>query len=166
MNFFNPRRAFFVASSLAVVFYALAYFWAAYNFETTLVIIKPDGLKLGVKDAVYSRLRNELGLRLVAETTHDLATAGVLRDHYAEHIHRDFFDSLLQFMQSGPIAVSVWLGKPGTIRAVRELVGSTDPSKASPGTIRAMYGSSAQMNVIHASDGVDSARREIEVWFR
>ena len=68
-------------------------------------------------------------------------------------------------MHSGPVAVSVWSGPIGTINAVRAIVGATDPHVAREGTIRNLFGESKQMNVIHASDSVPSAKREIELWF-
>ena len=155
-----------VALAVAVAFSAVAYVWTLMNWERTLVIIKPDGYQRGLREHIYSRLEKELGLRLVTESVLDLASSDQLAQHYAEHRSRDFYGSLVEFMQSGPIAVSVWLGKPGTVQAVRKLIGTTDPSKSPAGTIRAEFGTSGQKNVIHASDSVDSAAREIEIWFR
>ena len=144
----------------------LAYLWPLRYAEKVLIIIKPDGMRIGVKDEIYSRFRNELHLFLITESTYDIAPAEILREHYSEHRSRPFFESLIDFMRSGPLAVSVWSGKPGAIQSVREMIGFTDPKKAAANTIRAEYGSSSQQNVIHASDSVTSAIREIDIWFR
>ena len=136
------------------------------NRERSLIIIKPDGVAKDVTDKVYKRFREELELELVMEKLLAQASIETLTKHYEEHRDRSFFKDLLRFMQSGPIRISVWEGKPGSVMAIRDLVGPTDPSKASPTTIRGQFGTSAQTNVIHASDSNDSARREIEIWFR
>jgi nucleoside-diphosphate kinase len=133
--------------------------------ERTLIIIKPDGTSLGIEEPVFDRLKNELGLTLVAIHSPITAQAVRLRAHYAEHADRDFFPSLVDFMQSGPISVSIWSGPRGTVARVRTLVGSTNPASADPSSIRAQYGSSSQRNAIHASDSTESAEREIRTWF-
>ena len=156
----------FVAVSVLVVSYFLRNGkYTPRERERTLVIVKPDGIRLNLVPIIDSILEVELGLARIHHKDTVNASKEVLIKHYAEHAHRSFFDSMMSFMQSGPLAVSVWEGGPGTIQAVRRVVGATDPSEALPWTIRGRFGSSKQANIIHASDGIRSAEREISVWF-
>ena len=91
--------------------------------------------------------------------THDVA-----QQHYAEHVEKDFYESLRDFMCSGPLVAAVLSGDDA-IALVRELNGATDPAKAEPGTIRADFAKTVRQNAVHASDSVESARREIAIWF-
>lgn len=133
--------------------------------EFTLLIIKPDGFKLGIRDVLYDRLENELGLTLKQEKVVEVASLDVLHRHFVKHRLRDFFAPLIRFMRSGPIAVSVWEGKSGTVAAVRQMCGASDPARAGKSTIRGQYGKSVRENVVHSSDTIESAQREISIWF-
>lgn len=135
------------------------------SVESVLIIIKPDGTSRKLQSIIYSLLESRLMINMERESIVDEAPLTKLERHYAEHTNRGFYPDLVRFMRSGPIAVSIWRGPQGTVNAVRSLVGSTDPQYAEDGTIRKLFGHSKQMNVIHASDSVKSANREILIWF-
>lgn len=130
--------------------------------ERTLVLIKPDGVSRGLIGDVVSRIERK-GLRIVAMElrTLDGETAAT---HYAEHLGKPFFDSLVEFITSAPLVAMVIEG-PRAIEAVRKLAGATDPINAAPGTIRGDYGLEVQQNIVHGSDSHDSADREIKIFF-
>ena len=130
--------------------------------ERTLVLVKPDAVRRGLIGEVLSRIERK-GLRIVAM---DLRTLdiGTATTHYAEHDGKPFFDSLVDFITSGPLVALVAEG-PRAIEAFRALAGATDPVRASPGTIRGDYSLIVQSNVVHGSDGPDSAAREIKIFF-
>lgn len=130
--------------------------------EKTLVIIKPDVVEAGNAGKVLARYE-EAGLSIVAMELRTIDGAFADR-HYEEHLARDFYPKLRTFMTSGPMIPLVLCG-PDCISQVRELNGATDPAKAEPGTIRADFGDSGPRNAVHASDSVESAAREIALWF-
>lgn len=156
----------YVVISIAILI-ALLSVWMSYSpsEERCLVIVKPDGMMKGYKTVIYDRLGREAHVRLLQEKSYLKASPDILKRHYSEHEARAFFDELIAFMGSGEIAVSIWVGPVGSIASIRHLVGSTDPSKALPHTIRAQLATSSRENVIHASDSVESAEREIQIWF-
>lgn len=131
--------------------------------EKTLFLIKPDGVARGLIGVILQRVESK-GLRCekieLRNCTRDLAWA-----HYAEHVERDFFSSLINFFTSGPLLACVVAGERA-IEAARQLAGGTDPvGKALPGTIRGDFGLSGQQNLVHSSDSPESAEREIGLWF-
>ena len=130
--------------------------------ERTLVLIKPDAVEAKRVGQILGRYE-AAGLSLEAmelrRMTHDVA-----EQHYAEHVGREFYTSLRDFMCSGPLVAAVLSGEDAIAR-VRELNGATDPAKADAGTIRADYATTVQRNAVHASDSADSAHREIAIWF-
>jgi nucleoside-diphosphate kinase len=130
--------------------------------ERTLVLVKPDGVQRGLVGAVISRLEQR-GLQLVAmkmmRITEELAGR-----HYAEHREKPFFAGLVSFITSAPVVAMVWQG-PGAVAMVRTMMGATNPANAAPGTIRGDLAVSFGMNVIHGSDSMESAGREIELFF-
>lgn len=130
--------------------------------EQTLAIIKPDAVK---KDAVGDIIRRyeAAGLRPIAIRMMRL-TKTAAEGFYAVHRQRPFFDSLTTFMASGPVVVLVLEGKDA-IKRNRELMGATDPAKAAPGTIRAVYGTNIEYNAVHGSDSPEAARFEIGYFF-
>lgn len=131
--------------------------------ERTLVLIKPDGVERRLIGEIISRIERK-GLAIVAlELRHiDEELAG---QHYAEHEGKPFFESLLQFITSGPVVAAIVEGSRA-ISAVRQLAGGTDPvEQAAPGTIRGDFGLETQFNLVHGSDSADSAKREIALWF-
>jgi nucleoside-diphosphate kinase len=128
----------------------------------TLVLIKPDGVGRGLIGDVVSRIERK-GLRIVAMELRTL-DPDAARTHYAEHLDKPFFGSLVEFITSAPLVAMVVEG-PRAIEAVRALAGATDPVKASPGTIRGDHGLEVQQNIVHGSDSPDSAEREIKIFF-
>ncbi|MCC2592587.1 nucleoside-diphosphate kinase [Tessaracoccus sp. OS52] len=130
--------------------------------EQTFVIIKPDAVASGYVGNILSRYESA-GLR-IAEL--DMRTIdGEFSDrHYAEHLERDFYPPLREFMTSGPLIAGILKGEDAVSR-VREINGATDPAKAEPGTIRADFATSTRQNCVHGSDSADSAASEIALWF-
>lgn len=130
--------------------------------EQTLVLIKPDAVARGLVGAIVARYEAKgLALRDLAVRTIDAAFAD---QHYAEHVERDFYPGLRDFITSGPLVALVVEGER-VIEAVRSLNGATDGVKAAPGTIRGDLCSSGRENLVHASDSPESAAREIALWF-
>lgn len=131
--------------------------------ERTLVFVKPDGVQRRLVGKILSRFE-ERGLKLVGlklmRVSEDLA-----RTHYAEHQGKGFYERLVKFVTSGPIAAAVIEGN-SAIKVVRDMMGKTFCYDAAPGTIRGDLGISNQYNLIHGSDGPDAARREIELYFK
>ncbi|MDQ3403526.1 MAG: nucleoside-diphosphate kinase [Actinomycetota bacterium] len=131
--------------------------------ERTLVLVKPDGVGRGLVGEIVSRIERK-GLTLAALELRAV-DRGVAEQHYAEHDGRPFFESLLEFITSGPVVALVVEG-PRAISAFRQLAGGTDPvDKATPGTIRGDFGLEVQYNLVHGSDSPESAEREIKLWF-
>lgn len=130
--------------------------------ERTLVIVKPDGVKKNLIGEVIRRFETE-GLKVVGLKMVRL-TKEAAQGFY--HVHKDkpFFESLTDFMSEGPIVVMVLEGE-GAIEKVRGIMGATDPKKAAPGTIRALYGDNVQENIVHGSDSPESASFEIPYFF-
>ena len=130
--------------------------------ERTLVLIKPDGMRRGLAGEVIARIERK-GMRIVAM---DMRTIGrdLAETHYAEHVGKPFYGSLVDFITSGPLVALVAEG-PRAIEAFRGLAGATDPVKAAPGTIRGDYALEVQDNIVHGSDSPDSAEREIKIFF-
>ena len=134
--------------------------------QRTLVLVKPDGVRRGFIGEVIRRIEAK-GYALVALELRT-ATPEILAAHYAEHEGKPFYQSLLDFMGSGPVATMVLEGER-VIEGFRSLAGTTDPTVAAPGTIRGDlgrdWGSGPQENIVHASDSPESAAREIALWF-
>ncbi|OLB24897.1 MAG: nucleoside-diphosphate kinase [Nitrospirae bacterium 13_2_20CM_2_63_8] len=130
--------------------------------ERTLAIIKPDAVK---KKAIGDIIRRYemAGLRPVAIRMMQLSKAAA-EGFYEVHRRRPFFDSLTTFMASGPVVVLV-LDGDDAIKRHRDLMGATDPAKADPGTIRAVYGTTIEHNAVHGSDSPETARFEIGYFF-
>ena len=131
--------------------------------ERTLVLIKPDGVQRGLVGDILSRIERK-GLTFAALELRTVSDE-LARRHYAEHEGKPFFDSLLEFITSGPVVAAIVEG-PRAIAAFRQLAGGTDPvDKAIPGTIRGDLALITQNNLVHGSDSPESAAREIELWF-
>ena len=130
--------------------------------EKTLVLVKPDGVQRGLIGEVISRFENRglklIGLKLM-HVTEELAG-----QHYNEHTERPFFPSLVNFITSGPIIAMAWEGE-NAIGIVRQTMGTTNPVEASPGTIRGDLAINIGRNVVHGSDGPESAERELNLFF-
>jgi len=111
---------------------------------------------------IVSRLENR-GLTLVALKMMEVERS-LAEKHYSAHTDKPFFSSLIEYITSGPVVAMVWEG-PQAIRAVRTLIGSTDPLEAAPGSIRGDYALNIEKNLVHGADGPESARREISLFF-
>jgi nucleoside-diphosphate kinase len=132
------------------------------SVESTFVMIKPDGVARGLVGEIIGRFeRKGLELRQIRMLTFDEALA---RRHYAEHVDKPFFPELLEFITSGPVVAMEWSGE-SAISVARNLMGATDPNQAAPGTIRADFGLVVTTNLVHGSDGPESAARELDIFF-
>jgi len=131
--------------------------------ERTLILLKPDAVQRRLAGRIISRFEDK-GLNFVAmkllRVTPELA-----KKHYAEHVARGWYPTLEQFITGGPIIAAIVEGLEA-IQVVRDMLGATSGLKAAPGTIRGDYSSSRQMNLVHASDGPEAAKREIELYFK
>ncbi|RMG60346.1 MAG: nucleoside-diphosphate kinase [Deltaproteobacteria bacterium] len=130
--------------------------------ERTLSIIKPDGVSKGVIGEVIRRFEKE-GIRIVGMKMVRM-TKEQAKAFYAVHADKPFYESLTDFMSSGPIVVMVLEGE-NVISRNRELMGATDPAKAAPGTIRADFASDVEKNIVHGSDAPETAAKEIAFFF-
>lgn len=130
--------------------------------QRTLVLFKPDAVRRGLVGNILSRYESK-GLTIVAleQRTIDAAVAD---EHYYEHVERDFYPPLREFVTSGPLVAAVLEGDEA-VEIVRALNGATDGRKAAPGTIRGDLSSSNRENLVHGSDSPESAAREIKLWF-
>ena len=130
--------------------------------ERTLFLVKPDGVQRGLIGEVIGRLERR-GLHLVAlklmRVTPELAAR-----HYAEHEGKPFYDGLIAFITSSPVAAMVWEG-PGAVAMVRTVMGATNPANAAPGTIRGDLAVDFGMNTVHGSDSVERAAQEVDLFF-
>lgn len=129
----------------------------------TFVIIKPDAVERGLTGEILQRFERK-GLRLVAGDLRaiDPDLAG---RHYAEHAERPFYGELIAFITRSPAFVAVLEGPADTWRIVRTMMGATNPAEAAPGTIRGDFGTLTTENLVHGSDGPESAAREIALFF-
>ena len=132
------------------------------SIEKTLSIIKPDAVGKNVIGKILSRFE-ENNLYLVAGKLVHLSDE-MASGFYAEHEGKPFFNDLKKFMTSGPVFVQVLEGE-NAVQKNRDLMGSTNPKEAAPGTIRADFANSIDANAVHGSDSVESAKREIEYFF-
>ena len=130
--------------------------------QRTLVLVKPDAVRRGLVGEVLSRFEAK-GLSIVALEQRLIDTAQA-DAHYAEHVDRDFYPPLRDFVTSGPLVALVLEGDEA-IEVVRAINGATDGRKAAPGTIRGDLSLSNRENLVHASDSHESAAREIALWF-
>lgn len=130
--------------------------------ERTLVLVKPDGIQRGLAGEIISRLESR-GLRIVGLRMLRVDEA-LAKRHYAEHEGKPFFGGLIDYITSSPIIAAVLEGTRA-IEVVRKTMGVTNPAEAEPGTIRGDLGVELGRNLIHGSDGPDSAAREIALFF-
>ncbi len=130
--------------------------------QQTLILLKPDAVMRHLVGEILQRFERK-GLRLaglkLVHASRDLAAA-----HYAVHKGKPFYDSLLEFLTSGPTIAMVWSGREA-VAVCRNLMGLTDGAKAPPGTIRGDYALSVQNNLVHGSDSPENAATEIALWF-
>lgn len=130
--------------------------------EKTLVLVKPDGVKKGLIGEIIQRFENRGltidGLKMLVLSREQANT------HYYEHRDKSFFTGLVDFITSGPLVAMV-IGGDNAVKVVRAMMGATNPIEAAPGTIRGDFALSMSHNVIHGSDSVSSAQREIAIFF-
>jgi len=130
--------------------------------ENTYVMVKPDGVARGLVGEVISRFeRKGLKLENLAMMKMDAELAG---RHYAEHTEKPFFGELVDFITSGPVVAMEWSGE-SAVSVARTLMGGTNPAEAAPGTIRGDLGIVITHNIVHGSDSVESAKRELGIFF-
>jgi nucleoside-diphosphate kinase len=130
--------------------------------ERTLVLLKPDAVQRALVGELGSRFERR-GLKLVAMRLMAVPEE-LAREHYSVHEGKPFYDGLIEYITSGPV-VAIALEGPDAIAVVRATVGATRPVEATPGSIRADYGLMVGRNLIHASDGPETARDELALWF-
>lgn len=130
--------------------------------ERTFIAIKPDGVQRGLVGEIIGRFEAKgftlIGLKLLI-ASHELA-----EQHYDIHKERPFFKDLVSFITSGPLVAMVWEGD-GVVASARRIIGATNPLTAEPGTIRGDFAVSIGRNIIHGSDAIETAQREIGLWF-
>ena len=130
--------------------------------EQTFIMVKPDGVRLRLVGEVIGRFeRRGFQLRAMKALRIDSELAG---RHYAEHVGKPFFAPLVEFITSGPVVAMVWEGRDA-IAVARAMLGLTDAAQAAPGTIRGDFSLSKEQNIVHGSDGPESAAREISLFF-
>jgi nucleoside-diphosphate kinase len=130
--------------------------------EMSLVLIKPDAIEKNIVGKIISKYEeNNLKVIRLKMVTISKEFA---EEHYKEHLGKDFYISLIEFITRGPLCAIVLEGE-NAIERIRKINGSTDPKKAKKGTIRRMHGKNSRENCVHASDSLESAKREIELWF-
>ena len=130
--------------------------------ERTLILVKPDGMQRGLAGEIIARLERR-GLRIAGLRMFQMEDA-VARRHYGEHEGKPFFGGLISYITSGPIIAAVLEGT-SAVEVVRKTMGATNPAKAEPGTIRGDLGLEMGRNLIHGSDSLESAKREIALFF-
>ena len=130
--------------------------------QRTLVLVKPDGVQRLLTGRILARFEERglkvVGLKLVR------ADRALAEEHYAPHRERPFFGGLVDFMTSRPV-VALALEGPNAIAVVRAMVGATRPNEAAPGTIRGDFALETAQNLVHASDGPETAATELALWF-
>tara|TARA_Y100001968_G_scaffold333671_1_gene398221 strand:+ start:15310 stop:15768 length:459 start_codon:yes stop_codon:yes gene_type:complete len=130
--------------------------------QRTFIAIKPDGVQRGLIGEILKRFEQK-GFKLVG-LKQLIPSRQLAESHYGVHKERPFFSGLVDFITSGPVVAMVWEGD-GVIASARKLIGSTKPLEAEPGTIRGDLAVNIGRNVIHGSDGPDTAEFEIDLWF-
>lgn len=135
----------------------------AAEMERTFIAIKPDGVQRGLISEIIARFERK-GFKLVAIKV-VVPSKEFAQKHYHDLKERPFFNGLCDFLSSGPVIAMVWEGE-GVIRYGRKLIGATDPQKSEPGTIRGDLAVVVGRNIIHGSDGPETAKDEIKLWFK
>lgn len=131
--------------------------------ERTFIAVKPDGVKRGLIGEVLKRFEMRgykiIGLKMLQVTPEQAAA------HYAEHVGKPFYDGLVKFITAAPV-VAIALEGEDVVAQARRIMGATDPNKAEIGTIRADFGQAMNRNIVHGSDSVESANRELAIYFK
>jgi nucleoside-diphosphate kinase len=131
--------------------------------ERTFLAIKPDGVQRGLTGEIIRRFETKgftlIGLKFM-KVSRELAES-----HYEVHRDRPFFAGLVEFITSGPVVAMVWEAE-GVVASARKMIGATNPLTSEPGTIRGDFGINIGRNIIHGSDAIETANREISLWFK
>jgi nucleoside-diphosphate kinase len=130
--------------------------------ERTLILVKPDAFARNLTGEIIARFERK-GLRLVALSLSTM-TQDLAERHYAEHVGKPFFEELVTFISSGPLVAMVLEGD-SAVEAARQVIGATNPLQASTGSIRGDYAVAVGQNMVHGSDSVESAAREVALFF-
>ncbi|KHE68268.1 nucleoside-diphosphate kinase [Halobacillus sp. BBL2006] len=130
--------------------------------EKTFLMVKPDGVQRNLIGEIVSRFEKK-GFKLVGAKLMDIPES-LAEKHYGEHKEKPFFGELVEFITSGPVFAMVWEGEE-VIATARQMMGTTKPAEAAPGTIRGDFGVTVGKNVIHGSDSPESAEKEINLFF-
>ncbi|KAH0488825.1 MAG: hypothetical protein KVP17_004727 [Porospora cf. gigantea B] len=133
------------------------------SMEQTFLMVKPDGVQRSLVGTIISKFEKK-GFKLVAMRML-VPTQELLERHYEEHLGKPFLPVLVQWMISGPVVAMAWEGKDAVMQA-RKIIGATRPREAEGWTIRGEYGVDMRYNLVHGSDSVDSAKRELSIWFQ
>ena len=131
--------------------------------ERTFIMVKPDGVQRGLIGEIVNRFEQK-GFKLVGAKLMQISTS-LAEQHYGEHKERPFFGELVEFITSGPVFAMVWEGED-VISISRNMIGATKPQEATPGSIRGDYAVTVGKNIIHGSDSPESAKREINLFFK
>lgn len=131
--------------------------------ERSFVMVKPDGVAAGLTGEIIGRIERR-GFAIVGLKKAVMARAAA-EEHYGEHREKPFFGELVDFITSGPVVMMAVEGPGGSIAALRTMMGTTNPLDAAPGTIRGDFALEVGQNIIHGSDGVESAARELALHF-
>ncbi|MHB1652456.1 MAG: nucleoside-diphosphate kinase [Desulfitobacteriaceae bacterium] len=131
--------------------------------ERTFIMLKPDAVQRGLSGQIIARFEAK-GCKLAGMKLMQV-DRGLAEQHYAEHRGKTFFEPTVAYITSSPVVAMVWEGK-NVVAIARELMGSTNPATANPGSIRGSYGMDISRNVVHGSDSVASAEREIALYFK
>ena len=129
----------------------------------TLALIKPDGVQRGLSGQIISKIEAK-GLKIVGVKMIQMDSE-LAKSHYADHVEKPFFPTLMEFITSGPI-IALALEGPNCVQALRNLMGATNPIEATPGSIRGDLGLSVGNNLIHGSDSEESATKELNIFFK
>lgn len=163
----SPRRLVVVLFSLLLSLIADTSrptgFRTMANLERTFIAIKPDGVQRGLVGEIIKRFEQK-GFRLVA-MKFLRASEEHLKQHYIDLKDRPFFPGLVKYMNSGPVVAMVWEGL-NVVKTGRVMLGETNPADSKPGTIRGDFCIQVGRNIIHGSDSVESAEKEIHLWFK
>jgi nucleoside-diphosphate kinase len=132
------------------------------NLQRTLILIKPDGVQRGLIGEIIKRFEDR-GLQLIAMKLR-IVSREFAEEHYASHVGKKFYIGLIKYITSSPIIAMVWEGS-NAVEAIRQTIGLTNPIEAAPGTIRHDMAIITSRNLVHASDSMDTAKKEISLWF-
>ncbi|GGA33625.1 nucleoside-diphosphate kinase [Okeania sp. KiyG1] len=131
--------------------------------ERSFIAIKPDGVQRGLVAEIIGRFEKKgftlVGLKMM------MVSRELAEQHYDVHREKPFFNGLVEFIISSPVIAMVWEGE-GVVASARKIIGATNPLNSEPGTIRGDYGISIGRNLIHGSDAIETAQREISLWFK